>query len=271
LSGKYSLNYALTNYKAVDEFNLRKPTQTTWRPTIGLILENNHQHQIFLNLRKGLAYRIFAEGFYASHAKHMVYSVGCDFRYYARLGKSVFAAVRTAAGTSGAAGKLLFVLGGMYNQLGADYENQVPIGLNASYEYQTHTTGLRGYKVGVRQGSSYVLMSGELRLPVFKMLFKNPLRSVFLSDFQVVGFADAGTAWAGGSPFSDENELYVRYINNGPIAVKTYEQHQPIVASYGLGLRGLVLGYFMKIDYAWPLFDGKTHQAVIQVAMGLDF
>jgi hypothetical protein len=103
------------------------------------------------------------------------------------------------------------------------------------------------------------------------MLVQNPLRSAFLKNLQVVGFADAGTAWSGWSPFSDDNELYVRYVNNGPIAVKVYEQHQPVVASGGFGFRALIVGYFMKFDYAWPIFDGRVHQAVVQVSLGLDF
>jgi hypothetical protein len=269
--GKLGVNYALQDAKAVDESNLKKPTQSDIRPEVALAFEHNSQLHLFLNLRKGLAYRVFAEAFYTSRYNSLVYSMGFDFRYYNRIGRSVFTALRVASGTSGSAGKLLFVLGGLYNQLNAEYNNQLPAGMQSTYLYQAHNAGLRGYKVGVRQGSSYVLTSAEVRIPIIRMLVQNPLRSAFLKNLQVVGFADAGTAWSGWSPFSDDNELYVRYVNNGPIAVKVYEQHQPVVASGGFGFRALIVGYFMKFDYAWPIFDGRVHQAVVQVSLGLDF
>ena len=269
--GKLGVNYSLQDAKAVDESNLKKPTQSDIRPEVALAFEHNSQHHLFLNLRKGLAYRVFAEAFYTSRFNCFIYSMGYDFRFYTRIGRSVFMAIRTAAGTSGSAGKLLFVLGGLHNQLNAEYNNQLPVGMQSNYLYQAHNAGLRGYKVGVRQGSSYALSSAEVRMPIIRMLVQNPLRSAFLKNLQVVGFADAGTAWSGWSPFSDDNELYVRYVNNGPIAVKVYERHQPIVASAGFGIRALIIGYFMKIDYAWPIFDGLVHQPALQVSMGLDF
>lgn len=268
---RLGLNYSLGYPKAVDETNLRKPSMAEVRPEIALAFEHNSQQQLLVNLRKGLAYRVFAEAFYTSRFNSFLYSMGFDFRAYNRLGTSLFTAIRVAAGTSGSKGKLLFVLGGLHNQLNAEFESQVPVAVQSNYLYMSHNAGLRGYKIGVRRGSSYVLTSAEVRIPFISMLVSRPLRSEFLKNMQIVGFADVGTAWTGWSPFSDDNELYVRYISNGPISVKLFEQHQPVVASSGLGLRALIVGYFIKLDYAWPLYDGRFQQPALQVSMGLDF
>jgi hypothetical protein len=41
--------------------------------------------------------------------------------------------------------------------------------------------------------------------------------------------------------------------------------------SYGFGFRSMILGYYLKFDYAWPVENFKVKDPRIIVSLGLDF
>jgi hypothetical protein len=95
---------------------------------------------------------------------------------------------------------------------------------------------------------------------LFRYLSTKPIRSDFLNNFQIIGFGDIGTAWNGPSPYSDDNSLNTTYIGaqGNPITVILKNQREPIIGGYGFGLRSRILGYFVRVDWAWGVEDGHV-------------
>jgi hypothetical protein len=100
---------------------------------------------------------------------------------------------------------------------------------------------------------------------------KRPVEKPFLRDFQVVGFADVGTAWEGESPFNETNLLNSETLTTGPITI-TYENiNDPIVGGVGFGLRSTLLGYFVRMDLAWGIENGIiSNERITMFSLTLD-
>ena len=88
----------------------------------------------------------------------------------------------------------------------------------------------------------------------------------------MVSFFDAGAAWEGISPFSNDNPLNTSVITNGNrVIVRLNYFREPVVAGYGLGLRTTLFGYFVRADYAWGIETRRVQRPKLYLAMGLDF
>lgn len=200
--------------------------------------------------------------------------VGYDFRHYQKLDKRSILALRSAGATSFGSESLLYYMGGTDGQLfNLELNNSIPIP-DGTYAYQTLATNLRGFDRNVRNGNSYILANAELRVPLFQYISRR-IRSSFLRNFQVVGFFDVGTAWAGSSPLSDENPLNISYFpddNPDPkVLIKVKYFRDPIVYGYGVGARAVLFGHYFRIDYAWGVETGTTLDPRIHISMGTDF
>ena len=88
---------------------------------------------------------------------------------------------------------------------------------------------------------------------------------------QLVAFADVGTAWTGLTPYSPENSLFKQIIISGPIKITLDKQTEPIVAGFGAGIRFLLLGYFLRLDYAWGVENYKVNDGLFYISLNLDF
>jgi len=47
-------------------------------------------------------------------------------------------------------------------------------------------------------------------------------------------------------------------------------QREPIIGSYGFGLRTRLLGYFVRADWAWGIDDGVVLPQVFHFSLSLD-
>jgi outer membrane translocation and assembly module TamA len=140
-----------------------------------------------------------------------------------------------------------------------------------NYAYQTLATNMRGFNQNARNGNNFVVINSELRFPVFRYFYNRPIKSDFLTNFQLVTFGDVGLAWAGEDPFSDENSFYIRYIQDGSLWIKIREQKEPLIGGFGFGARTRLLGYFLRADVAWGVEDRDIHEAVFYLSLSLDF
>ena len=70
---------------------------------------------------------------------------------------------------------------------------------------------------------------------------------------------------------TDENSLNIEEIEHGPIHITLNKQIEPIVAGYGFGLRTTLLGYFVRLDFAWGVEDHIQLPAVVHFSFGVDF
>ncbi len=195
-----------------------------------------------------------------------------DARHYVSLdGRSIFAARLTAATTLGAE-HILYNLGGVENWLFPSYDNNMRAPTGENYAYTTLAANMRGFKYNARTGSSVVLANAELRVPVFQYLSRQKVRSSFIRNIQVVGFIDAGTAWEGRNPFASGNPLNTVILYNPPTVEVTVNYYRnPLIVGYGLGVRTLVFGYFLKLDYGWNWETETNKKPILHFSMGTDF
>jgi hypothetical protein len=125
----------------------------------------------------------------------------------------------------------------------------------------------------VRNGNSFAVLNSELRFPIFKYLYKRPIRSDFIQNFQIITFGDIGTAWTGPSPYSDKNSLNTTVIAvpGNPLEITLNTQHNPLVGGYGFGVRSRLFGYFIRLDRAWGVQDGIILKPLWYLSFSLDF
>ncbi len=225
-----------------------------------------------LNLYNGWRYKIFGE--YYQHVDKKAarfFVIGLDIRHYKKIHRDLIWANRFAASTSLGTEKLIYYLGGVDNWFVPKFDNSTAIDYTQNYQYQTVATNMRGFYQNARNGNSFALFNSELRVALFKYIMNRPLKSDFLTNFQVVAFGDIGSAWTGPSPYSEDNFLNTQTIQSGNITIKIKNSKEPIVGGYGFGVRSRILGYFIRADYAWGIEDGRVLKPLLYVSLSLDF
>ena len=137
------------------------------------------------------------------------------------------------------------------------------------YAYQSLAVNLRGFNQNVANGNNALVVNSEIRVPVFSTFLNKPINNAFVRNFQLVQFADLGTAWNGA--YNKLNRPGVVY-GAPPLTVSVKAGGiGPFAGGYGFGARSVLLGYFLRIDAAWEMngfFKGKP---IWYFAMGLDF
>lgn len=195
---------------------------------------------------------------------------GVDFRYYLPVLKHSVLAFRLNGAVSFGPQRILFYLGGVDNWLLPQFNNNIPVPA-ANYGFQTLAANLRGFQYNIRNGSSFALSNTELRVPVVRHLLPR-VRSNFFRNLQVTGFFDMGTAWEGLSPYDDENPLNIVTLVNPPaVSVRVKYFRDPLVAGYGVGLRSLLFGYMVKLDYGWGIETRQVQKPILYLSLGTDF
>ncbi len=224
------------------------------------------------NLYSGFRAKFFLE-FYSDpdRPNSQTRVIGLDIRNYLPIHKNIIWANRLSASTNGGGRSVLYIMGGLDRWLLLPGIENTPYPNADNLFYQSNITSLRGFDRNIRNGNSFALLNSEVRIPLFKYLIKRPVKSAFLESFQTVFFADAGTAWVGASPFSDENTFNTKTIEQNPLTININKRVNPIVGGYGIGLRGRVFGYFVRADWAWGLIDGQTQDRQFYLSLGLDF
>lgn len=256
---------------------------------IGLRLEYVFDNTIKLgtNLRMGTRYKLygdvyksfnisFDEGVNSQFDPGILGIVGFDARHYQRILKRSIIALRLAAATNYGQQKILYYLGGADNSVINNFNQGIPTPQTGEFVFQDLANPLRGFDINIRNGGTYTLGNAELRVPVFLYLFNN-LRSAFLRDFQLVGFFDVGTAWAGKDPFDEDNPVNITEYPDqnadgySPVRVRVRRFREPIVYGYGAGVRTTIFGYFIRADYGWGVETGIRQPGKLHVSLGLDF
>ncbi len=269
---------------ATEKVTLGQPTVNEQR--IGLKVEYvfDNTLDVSVNIKNGTRYKVFAEvvkRFQLGINDKLDFEfnpgfmtiLGVDARHYQRLDKHSIIAARFAAATSFGSEKILYYLGGVDNWLFPKFNDDIPLPLTDEFAYQTLASNMRGFRQNIRNGNTYALFNAELRVPVIRYFFRRTLRSTFLRNFQVVGFFDAGTAWSGKTPFSNDNPLNIVTISTpeSPVSVKVNYFRDPIVAGYGFGIRSTLFGYFIRLDYAWGVETRQVNDPRLYFSLGMDF
>jgi hypothetical protein len=272
LRGTASYRNDATVFLSTDRLSLAKQTTyTNWGGLKGELIYDNTR-DLGLNLYEGTRYKIFAE-YYQQIEKgnQQLIVLGADFRHYLRIHRTFIWANRFAASTSLGHNQLMYYMGGVDNWISPKFNGETPIDYSINWAFQTLATNMRGFNQNIRNGNNFAVINSELRMPVFRYFFNRPIKSDFLNNFQVVSFADVGTAWTSWDPYSDENSLYTKYIYSGSLLIRVEEQRDPLVGGFGFGLRSRILGYFMRADLAWGVEDGSIYKPVFYFSLSLDF
>lgn len=265
--------FLATEVKFLNEPNIVK----VWGGLKGELIFDNTR-QLGTNLLSGMRWKLFGEAYrQINTSKSDLFVIGGDFRHYTRIHRSLIWANRFAASTSFGRSPLIYYLGSVDNWINLS-QNRIPtfnesvaIDYTRNYAYQALATNLRGFSQNIRNGSNFAVFNTELRMPLFRYLAGHPLGSGFLNNFQVIGFADVGTAWNGLHPYTGENAWDTEIIENGPMTITLDANRDPIVAGYGFGVRSQLLGYFIRLDWAWGVENMVVQPRMFYLSLSLDF
>jgi len=261
---------------STDRRSLLVPTTyENWSGLKGEFIFDNTS-SLGLNLYKGTRYKIFGEWYrQLDNTNTDLFVVGLDFRKYLRIHRSLIWANRIAASTSLGDKKVIYYMGGVDGWLKPEFNNETAIAPDQNYAYQSVATNMRGFLQNIRNGNSFLVASSEIRFPIFKYFMNRPMKSDFVKNFQIVSFADAGTAWTGSNPYASDNsfntKVYQFGSETGDGEIRIIHQQEPIVAGYGIGLRSRIFGYFVRVDWARGIEDGIHLQPRFYWSLSLDF
>lgn len=200
-----------------------------------------------------------------------------DFRHYQKLHRSLVFATRVFYGSFFGRYNHSYMLGGMDNWL---FKNEAASESpwlpdvsreNNNIYFMEYVTSLRGFDYNTLHGNNTLLLNFELRLPIVRYFYNGPIRSSFLGNLQFIGFYDVGSAWTGASPFSQDNSISIVTVSEGSFEAEIQTFKNPWLMSYGAGMRTVILGYFMKMDMAWPIEDNSVGSPKFYFTLGHDF
>ena len=291
--GEYLLNYPLTEFlsvrgelnfrvdrtisSALEDVSLVEPSFIVSQPGVKVELVFDNAKSKGLNLYNGTKFKIFAERYQLLNDINSDLNVfGADYRHYQKISRDLIWASRVAASTSLGKRKLVYYLGSVddwitLNPAKERFNRQTPIAQDQSYTFQALASPMRGFIQNARNGNSFGVINNEIRFPVFRYFARKPLKSDFTNNFQIVAFGDLGTAWNGRTPFSEDNEFNTIAVVDGPITIRLDNKRNPVIGSFGGGFRTKLLGYFLKLDYAYGVEDGQVLKPIFHVSMGFDF
>lgn len=226
-----------------------------------------------INLWNGTKFKIFYERYQHLDLKDVqLNTVGFDLRHYQKIHRQLILATRITYNTSFGPSKVKYILGGVDNWLFPTFDNGTSAPTSVNYAFQALATNMRGFNQNIRSGNSFAVINSEIRFPIFSYLFNRPIRSAFVSNFQVVPFFDIGTAWVGPDPYSEENTYNQKIVEVKYLKTTVINVRDPIVAGYGGGLRSKLLGYFMRFDVAWGIQDAEINKKpVYYFSLSMDF
>lgn len=299
LGGSGSIRYDRFLALSTEGSSLNAPTQSEALAGLKAEFVYDNTTSLGLNLMKGTRYKFSAETYNsiytaeyssgtstgdssiispATTLQPVTIILGLDYRKYIQVHRQIIWANRFTAATSIGTNKLLYYMGGVDNKVHFTdqprFNFDLPVVDGQPYNFQTVATNVRGFLQNTRNGNNMALFSSELRVPVFAYLSAKPVRSDFVKNFQTVLFADVGTAWSGLNPYSDDNYFNTTVVGGqggDPVKVILRNQDEPVISGYGFGFRSRFLAYFVKLDFAWGLEDGRLNSPKSYLSVGLDF
>ena len=176
-----------------------------------------------------------------------------DGRAYTSFARGAYSfAVRGSAGTSVGSGQQLFYTSGVTNWINREFDatNGFPIEDANDFLFATPILPLRGWAINAKQGSHFGLVNAEFRFPLVAAVLPGPLPLVPLYNLQGSAFVDVGSVWGGRS--ADPDPGFNLYRTDDETGERVFDD---LLVGAGFGLRTILLGYPLRLDFAWP-FDG---------------
>jgi len=242
-------------------------------------LEADYVYDATIPAGLNIYYGLKAKGFIQyydnlNQPKMGMYIMGLDVRYYKKIHRELIWANRFSAGTSFGQEHVLYYMGGVDGWFNPAFSSVTGIAPGQNYVFQSLADPLRGFDQNVRNGTNFVLYNTEIRFPIFRYLLNRPIKSDFFNNFQLITFADVGTAWTGATPYSTINSINTTVVGaaGNPVTVIISTQQYPFVEGFGEGVRTRILGYFIRLDEAWGINNGIISTTpVTYFSFSLDF
>ena len=190
-----------------------------------------------------------------------------DGRLYRPIGPAVSVAVRGSAGLSLGPDPQRFYAAGVQNWVNPDL-GSLPVEGPDDFIFATPVLPLRGFGYNEAAGDRFALVNVEARVPLVAALLPGPIR-LPLYDIQTVAFVDAGVIAQGAVDWRQT----IRVDDDDDPATPEVERRvlDDVLLGAGVGLRSLVLGYPVRLDWGWP-FDGtRFGDPSLSFSVGLDF
>ena len=230
------------------------------------------------NLWDGLKYKVYldvdvpADAAAIKKSKY-TFNLGFDARNSVRIYRNFVWATRAAGDFSWGTQKIIYFLGGADGWYNPQFNTLNRPSNDASYAFQALAVNMRGYDQNVANGNNAVVINSELRFPILTSILNQPINNAFLRNFQLVQFFDLGTAWNGKyNGIQRPTEYYPNGNQNAPLNVTIDAGGLgPFAAGYGFGARSQLLGYFVKLDFGWPMKGFFMGSPITYFSLGLDF
>ena len=288
LEGRYEVKYPFSEIFAIRGSAFLRNDQTIYQSSERTSLETPNFNKIWsgfkselvfdnsfnqsLNIPIGFKAKAYQETFFGLNVKNsFLYTIGLDARYYLPLGKHAIWANRFSSGSSFGTAKIVYFLGGTDGWIFPDFNAENQVNPKQNYVYKAQAQHLRGFTQNARNGSSFMVINSELRLPIFRMLYNRPLKSAFFDNFQMISFFDMGSSWNGILPTNANNLYSQRTIVSNPFIINVTSQRDPFIYGIGYGFRSTILGYFIRFDYGYGIEEGEIKMPVSYLSLGLDF
>jgi hypothetical protein len=266
---------------ALNEQDLKTPTENNIWGGVKISYIYDSSKELYTNLWRGTKIKVWVEynQCLATYFEKFeltnenLFVLGFDIRKSVKVYKNMTWATRLAGSTNFGTARLVYYMGGVDNWIWAKFDRDNWTDLSKNYYYQTLATNMRGFPQNIRNGTSFLLLTTELRVPFVQLIAGRQVRNKILNSLQFLIFGEIGTAWTGVTPYSPDNCLYTRWVQNGNFLIKINRQVDPWVQGFGMGLRGSLFGYFIRLDYAWGLEDLKIYRknGMFMFSIGLDF
>jgi len=266
---------------SLSDQSLRKPNENKVWGGFKVSYVFDSSKELFTNLWRGSKIKVWIEynqclATYDEKLKYgkvNLFVVGFDARKSVKVYKNMTWATRLAGSTNFGTARLAYYMGGVDSWIFAKFNRDNWTDLSKNYVYQTLATNMRGFEQNIRNGTSFLLLTTELRVPFVQLIAGKQVSNKILNSLQFLVFGEIGTAWTGITPYSKDNCLYTRWVDVGNIVAKVSRQVDPWVEGFGMGLRASLFGYFMRLDYAWGLENMKIYKkkGMLMFSLGLDF
>ncbi len=279
LQSKLSFSGMLTTNRAFDQYNVSTPEIVS--TYLGGRLNYTFDNSVYWteNLRTG--FRMFAGAEYQYALNQQSFTrFNLDARHYFKISNSLLLATRLSASHAVGIGAPQTLLGGMDNWLFIDREARTkenPLGTNGIAQpnvfMSDFATTLRGFRMNKLSGNSHLLANVELRIPLKSLIGSVYSKSQFMNTFQMVGFFDAGSAWTGANPFARSNGFNTNVYGGttNPFRATVTDFRNPFLFGYGFGARANIVGYFIKLDYAYGIENDEVKSPMTYLSLGHDF
>ena len=255
--------------------------KTKYIGTISNIIYDNSK-KIGMNLEEGTKLKLSLKNYSSlKNSSKNFRNFSVDLMHHQKIFNNIILSSRIFYGGSFGENAKKYLLGGVQNSVFSSTNNDnnsdnplaIYSGIDNSSILFSEFIDLRCFDFNKFYGEKVLLLSSEIRIPIIKSLFNNNATSEFLNNLQIIGFFDLGSSWNDNSPFSSKSDVNTWIIKEpGSVFQAEIENSKnPWLASYGFGLRSLIMDYYIKLDIAKPIEDYKTGNSKIHFSIGYSF